>query len=92
MAHIDGCGLPISASSPKSAKPYQKCVNLLRSTWPSEVVCAKGNGAEMEGIETSSLLAPVSSGDVWNPQDLLDKRLHRRPSPRDTRWKVEIAA
>jgi hypothetical protein len=46
----------------------------------------------MEGIEASSLLAPVSSGDVWNPQYLLDKRLHRRPPPRDTRRKVEIAA
>jgi len=34
----------------------------------------------------------IRSGDLPRARALLDQRLHRRPSPRDVRWRAAAAA
>ena len=51
-----------------------------------------GSGAQREIIEDTLLLALIRSGEATKARALLDERLHRRPSPRDTLWKSQIAA
>jgi hypothetical protein len=43
-------------------------------------------------IEDMLLLALTRSGEAVKARALLDRRLHRRPSPRDTRWRGLLAA
>jgi hypothetical protein len=52
----------------------------------AEVVRIGGSGAQREMIEDMLLLALMRSGEALKARKLLDRRLHRRPSPRDTRW------
>jgi hypothetical protein len=70
---------------------YAGCVHMLEPMI-REVVRIGGSGAEREVFEDTLLLALMRSGEVRKARDLLDKRLHRRPSPRDTRWRNQIAA
>jgi hypothetical protein len=37
-------------------------------------------------VEDTLLVALMRSGEAAKARALLDRRLHRRPSPRDTRW------
>jgi hypothetical protein len=58
----------------------------------AEVVRIGGSGAQREMIEDMLLLALMHSGEVEKARTLLDRRLHRRPSLRDTRWRGLFAA
>jgi hypothetical protein len=39
---------------------------------------------------TVLLIALMKSGEAARARDLLDRRLHCRPSPRDARWRAEV--
>jgi hypothetical protein len=64
---------------------YAGCVRILEPV-AAEVVRIGGSGAQREMIEDMLLLALMRSGEAVKARELLDRRLHRRPSPRDTRW------
>lgn len=70
---------------------YGGCVRLLEPI-SHEVVRVGGSGAQREMFEDMLLLALMRSGEVVRAQALLDRRLHRRPSARDTNWRAQIAA
>ena len=70
---------------------YASCARILEPM-SREVVRIGGSGAQRAVMEDTLLLALMRSGEIRKARDLLDKRLHRRPSPRDTRWQAEIAA
>ncbi|MGJ5205924.1 tetratricopeptide repeat protein [Bradyrhizobium sp. HKCCYLR20261] len=50
-----------------------------------------GSHAQREVIEDTYILALIRSGDLAKARELLDARLHRRPSARDTRWRALAA-
>jgi hypothetical protein len=55
-----------------------------------EVARIGGSGAQREVIEDTLLVALMRSGETEKARALLDARLHRRPSPRDTRWHNQL--
>lgn len=55
-----------------------------------EVARIGGSGAQREVIEDTLLLALMRGGESEKARDLLDQRLHRRPSARDTRWRHNL--
>ncbi|TCZ63929.1 tetratricopeptide repeat protein [Roseicella aquatilis] len=57
-----------------------------------EVVRIGGSGAQREMFEDMLLLALMRSGEAAKARALLDRRLHRRPSPRDAAWRARLAA
>ncbi|WP_429481590.1 tetratricopeptide repeat protein [Paraburkholderia youngii] len=57
-----------------------------------DVVRIGGSGAQREIVEDTLLVALMRSGELKKAHALLDRRLHRRPSPRDTRWLNELVA
>lgn len=73
------------------AKDYAGCVRLLEPV-AGEVARIGGSGAQREMIEDTLLQALIRSGETAKARALLDRRLHRRPSPRDTRWHGLLAA
>lgn len=70
---------------------YAGCVRLLEPV-AGEVVRIGGSGAQREIMEDMLLLALMRSGATAKARALLDRRLHRRPSPRDSRWAAQRAA
>ncbi|MBK1661533.1 tetratricopeptide repeat protein [Paracraurococcus ruber] len=70
---------------------YAGCVHRLRPV-AREVVRIGGSGAQREMVEEMLLLALMRSGEAAEAHALLDRRLHRRPSLRDTRWLSQLAA
>jgi hypothetical protein len=68
-----------------------ECVRLLEPL-AGEVVRIGGSGAQREMIEDTLLIALMRSGETKKARALLDRRLHRRPSPRDMRWRNQLAA
>ncbi len=60
-------------------------------TVAAEVVRIGGSGAQREVIEDTLLVALMRGGETERARTLLDRRLHRRPSPRDTRWRAGLA-
>ncbi|BCM17563.1 tetratricopeptide repeat protein [Mesorhizobium sp. J8] len=70
---------------------YVGCVRILEPV-ATEVVRIGGSGAQREVIEDMLLLALMRSGEAVKARALLDRRLHCRPSPRDTRWYNLLAA
>ncbi len=66
---------------------YAACVRILEPV-AAEVVRIGGSGAQREVVEDTLLLALMRSGETAKARTLLDRRLHRRPSPRDTRWRA----
>jgi len=66
------------------------CVALLGPVL-DEVVRIGGSHAQREIIEDTFVVALIRSGELKRAQALLDARLHRRPSPRDTRWQALVA-
>jgi hypothetical protein len=64
---------------------YAGCARILEPV-AAEVVRIGGSGAQREMIEDMLLLALMRSGEAVKARERLDRRLHRRPSPRDTRW------
>ncbi|MBA1154599.1 tetratricopeptide repeat protein [Microvirga mediterraneensis] len=70
---------------------YAGCVRILEPV-AAEVVRIGGSGAQREMMEDMLLLAFMRSGEVAKAGELLDRRLHRRPSARDTRWHGMLVA
>ena len=70
---------------------YTGCVRLLEPV-ASEVVRIGGSGAQRELMDDMLLLALMRSGQSARAGRLLDRRLHRRPSPRDKAWHGLLAA
>jgi Tfp pilus assembly protein PilF len=73
-----------------AGEDYAACVLLLEPVL-HEVVRIGGSHAQREIIEDTFIVALIRSGELARAQTLLDKRLHRRPSPRDTRWRATAA-
>lgn len=72
-------------------KRHGDCVRLLEPL-AAEVVRIGGSGAQREMVEDMLLLALMRSGAAAKARALLDRRLRRRPSARDTRWLGQLAA
>jgi hypothetical protein len=58
----------------------------------ADVVRIGGSHAQREIIEDTFVVALIRSGNLPRARTLLDQRLHRRPSPRDVRWRAAAAA
>ena len=52
----------------------------------NDVVRIGGSHAQREVIEDTFIVALIRSGELPRARNMLDQRLHRRPSPRDARW------
>jgi hypothetical protein len=57
-----------------------------------EVSRIGGSGAQREIVEDTLLVALMRGGEAVKAKDLLDERLHRRPSPRDAVWRSQVVA
>ncbi|MEX3980500.1 tetratricopeptide repeat protein [Paraburkholderia sp. EG287A] len=64
---------------------YGRCAAILEPV-AGDVVRIGGSGAQREIVEDTLLVSLMRSGEAAKARALLDKRLHRRPSPRDTLW------
>ena len=73
-----------------AGEDYAACVALLEPVL-HDVVRIGGSHAQREIIEDTFIVALIRSGELARAHALLDKRLHRRPSPRDTRWRALAA-
>jgi hypothetical protein len=69
---------------------YAACVSELAPIL-GEVVRIGGSHAQRELIEDTFLVALMRSGELPRARSILDARLHRRPSLRDTRWQAAMA-
>ena len=70
---------------------HAACVRILEPV-AAETVRIGGSGAQREIVEDMLLLALMRSGESAGAGALLHRRLHRRPSPRDTRWHSMLTA
>ncbi|AWB19782.1 tetratricopeptide repeat protein [Methylobacterium currus] len=70
---------------------YGSCARILEPV-AGEVVRLGGSGAQREVIEDTLLVALMRAGEAEKARILLDRRLHRRPSPRDARWQAQLTA
>ena len=70
---------------------YAACARILEPV-AAEVARIGGSGAQREMIEDMLLLALMRSGEAVKAGQLLDRRLHRRPSSRDSHWPGLLAA
>jgi hypothetical protein len=68
---------------------YAACVQMLAPVL-GQVVRIGGSHAQRELIEDTFLVALIRSGELKRARSLLDARLHRRPSLRDTRWQAAM--
>jgi Tfp pilus assembly protein PilF len=68
---------------------YPACVRELAPVL-GEVVRIGGSHAQRELIEDTFLLALIRSDELPRARNLLDARLHRRPSMRDVRWRAAM--
>ena len=64
---------------------YAGCVRALAPVL-ADVVRIGGSHAQRELIEDTFIVALIRSGELVQARTMLDGRLHRRPSLRDTRW------
>ncbi|WP_458094319.1 tetratricopeptide repeat protein [Roseomonas sp. WA12] len=64
---------------------YAGCSRILEPV-AADVARIGGSGAQREIVEDMLLLALIRSGKAVRARALLDRRLHRRPSPRDKAW------
>jgi hypothetical protein len=71
-------------------KDHAACVQTLAPVL-GEVVRIGGSHAQRELIEDTFIVALIRSGELARARTLLDARLHRRPSLRDTRWRAATA-
>lgn len=67
------------------------CVRLLEPL-AGEVARIGGSGAQRQIVEDTLLVALMRSGQAEKARALLDRRLHRRPSPHDAAWRAQLAA
>jgi hypothetical protein len=69
---------------------YPSCVRELKPVL-DDVVRLGGSHAQREIIEDTFIVALMRAGELPQAHLLLDRRLHRRPSPRDVRWLAATA-
>lgn len=69
---------------------YPACAQMLAPVL-GEVVRIGGSHAQRELIEDTLIVALMRSGELPRARSMLDARLHRRPSLRDTRWQAAMA-
>ena len=69
---------------------FAACVRTLAPVL-AEIVRIGGSHAQRELFEDTFIVALIRSGDLARARSLLDGRLHRRPSLRDTRWQALAA-
>ncbi|WP_218187531.1 MULTISPECIES: hypothetical protein [unclassified Pseudomonas] len=69
---------------------YADCAKLHEPV-ARDVVRIGGSGAQREIVQDTLLVALIRAGEVKKASGLLDQRLHRRPSPRDSRWLAGLA-
>jgi hypothetical protein len=70
---------------------YAACVRILEPL-AEEIVRIGGSHAQRELIEDTLLIALMKSDRSEKARAVLDGRLHRRPSPRDMRWRTNVLA
>jgi tetratricopeptide (TPR) repeat protein len=70
---------------------YADCVRHLEPVL-ADVVRIGGSHAQREIIEDTFIVALIRAGELPRARALLDRRLHRRPSPRDVRWRAAAVA
>jgi hypothetical protein len=70
-----------------AAEDYAACVRHLEPVL-DEVVRIGGSHAQREIVEDTFIVALIRSSELPRAQAMLDRRLHRRPSPRDARWRA----
>lgn len=68
---------------------YGTCVQTLAPVL-GEVVRIGGSHAQRELVEDTYIVALMRSGELPRARAVLDARLHRRPSLRDTRWQTAM--
>jgi hypothetical protein len=73
-----------------AGEDYAACVQHLEPVL-DDVVRIGGSHAQREIIEDTFIVALIRTGDLPRAQAMLDRRLHRRPSPRDARWRAALA-
>jgi hypothetical protein len=73
-----------------AGEDYGACVAALEGVL-ADVVRIGGSHAQREIIEDTFIVALIRSGELVRARALLDGRLHRRPSSRDTRWLIAAA-
>ncbi len=73
-----------------AGEDYAGCVSALQDVL-HEVVRIGGSHAQREIVEDTFIVALIRSREMARARDLLDRRLHRRPSARDTRWRAAAA-
>jgi Tfp pilus assembly protein PilF len=73
-----------------ACEDFAACVQHLEPVL-DEVVRVGGSHAQREIVEDTFIVALIRSGDLQRARAMLDRRLHRRPSPRDTRWRAAVA-
>jgi len=56
-----------------------------------DVVRIGGSHAQREIIEDTFIVALIRAGELVRAREQLDRRLHRRPSLRDARWRTAVA-
>jgi hypothetical protein len=66
---------------------YRGCVTHLQPVL-GEVVRIGGSHAQRTLVEDTFIVALMKSGEPARAHAMLDARLHRRPSPRDARWRT----
>ncbi|MHC4052249.1 tetratricopeptide repeat protein [Bradyrhizobium sp. 25ACV] len=69
---------------------YASCAQTLAPVL-GEVVRIGGSHAQRELVEDTYIVALMRGGELARARAVLDARLHRRPSLRDTRWQAATA-
>jgi len=72
-----------------AGEDYQTCIRQLAPVL-DDVVRIGGSHAQREIIEDTFIVALMRGGELFRARTLLDRRLHRRPSPRDARWLAAV--
>lgn len=68
---------------------YRRCADILEPV-ANDVVRVGGSHAQREVFEDTLLIALLHAGEAAKGRVLLERRLHRRPSPRDERWRSDL--
>jgi len=74
------------AMSAFAGEEFCSCVTLLEPVL-DDVVRIGGSHAQREIVEDTFIVALIRADELPRARAMLDRRLHRRPSPRDARWR-----